>query len=43
MGTLDAASDRKRSGRSVLLMKAVKYYNYIVLLTDKYSMNVNQW
>jgi hypothetical protein len=43
ISTLYAARGRKRSGRSVLLMKAVKCYNYIVLVTDKYSMNVEQW
>jgi hypothetical protein len=42
MGTLYAARGRRRSGRSVLLMKAVKCYNYIVLVTDEYSMNVEQ-
>jgi len=39
MGTLYAARGRRRS---VLLMKAVKCYNYIVLVTDEYSMNVEQ-
>jgi len=43
MGTPGAARGRKRSGRTVLLMKAVKCYNYIVLVTDKYSMNMEQW
>jgi hypothetical protein len=43
MGTPDAARGRKRSVRTVLLMKAVKCHNYIVLVTDKYSMNLEQW
>jgi hypothetical protein len=42
MGTLYAARGRRRSGRSVLFIKAVKCYNYIVLVTDEYSMNVEQ-
>jgi hypothetical protein len=42
MGTLYAAKGRKRSGRSVLLMKAVKFYNYIVLVKDEYSMNTEK-
>lgn len=34
MGTLYATRGRRRSGRSVLLMKAVKCCNYVVLVTD---------
>ena len=42
MGTLYAARGRRKSGRSVLLMKAVKCCSYIVLVTDEYNMNVEQ-
>jgi hypothetical protein len=43
MGMLYAATGRKRNGRSVILMNAVKYYNSTVLVTDKYGLNVEQW